>query len=160
MVTFVSLSFLCYLIYSSEKSDHDPPARSRSRSRSLRRRSFGVSSKQKKDHQSRRKDKGDSKDTGGNKRKNGNKNSKSSKNSESEYTFSSPRSFEEAWSGSFFSPSILLLITTLGFVVGRIPVLHNIPIGGHWRFCKDTWKKVTSNNWVSNVISDGYRIPL
>ena len=142
MVTFVSLSFLCYLIYSSEKSDRDPPVRSRSCSRSPRRRSFDVSSKQKKDHQSRRKDKGDSKDTGGNRRKNGNKNSKSSKNSESEYTFSSPRSFEEAWSGSFFSPSILLLITTLGFVVGRIPVLHNIPVGVPCAFAKILGRKL------------------
>ena len=73
--------------------------------------------------------------------------------------FSSPPSFEEAWMGSFFPPSLLLLITSLGFVVSRIPVLHNIPIGGRLNYCSDAWKKITSNSWVYNVVDQGYKIP-
>ena len=113
--------------------------RSRSRSRSPRRRDS---------HPQRRKNPRPRRDSKPTKEKNvGNKGDK--KENKSEYLSVpsiSPANFEEAWLGSFFSPSILLLITALGLVVNRIPVLNNIPIGGRLRHCIDAWKKVTANN--------------
>ena len=129
----------------------------RSRSRSPRRRAEHDRDGKQRNHQNKpRRPKRDDRNRN---KESGKEKGDHKKNNKSEYTFSSPGSFEEAWSGSFFSPSILLLITTLGFVVNRIPVLHNIPIGGRLRLCIDAWKRVTSNNWVCNVISDGYKIP-
>ena len=74
-------------------------------------------------------------------------------------SYSTPENFEQAWSSSFFSPSLLLLITALGFVVKRIPFLHKIPIGGRLTLCSDAWKKVCKSTWVNNVICEGYKIP-
>ena len=81
------------------------------------------------------------------------------KQNNSEYFSETPKSFEAAWFSNFFSPSLLLLFTTLGFVVTRIPVLNNLPIGGRLSSCLDAWKKVTNNSWVCNVIENGYKIP-
>ena len=76
-----------------------------------------------------------------------------------EYLFYTPESFEQAWSSSFFSPTLLLLITALGFVIKRIPWLNKLPIGGRLRHCSESWKVVSNSNWVNNVVSEGYRIP-
>ena len=61
--------------------------------------------------------------------------------------------------GSFFAPSIILLFTTQGFIVHRLPFLNKIPIGGRLKLCTDSWKKVSSSSWVLNVVSEGYKIP-
>ena len=74
-------------------------------------------------------------------------------------SFSSPENFEQAWSSSFFPSSLLLLITSLGFCVKRIPFLNKLPIGGRLSFCSDAWKSMCQSTWVNNVFSEGYRIP-
>ena len=44
-------------------------------------------------------------------------------------------------------------------MVSWIPTLDELPLGGRLRHCIQTWRKVTSNNWVLNVVSEGYRNP-
>merc|ERR1712237_164993 len=75
-------------------------------------------------------------------------------------SFSSPLSFSEAWSSSFFLQSAVLLLTSLGFVVSSIPSLDNLPLGGRLRLCFQYWKKVCPNDWVLDVVAKGYKIPL
>ena len=72
---------------------------------------------------------------------------------------SSPSSFAEAWESSFFTASALLLLTSLGFVVSWVPTLDKLPLGGRLRHCIQTLRKVCNNNWVLNVVSEGYKIP-
>ena len=74
-------------------------------------------------------------------------------------SFSSPSSLVEAWDSSFFTAPALLLLTSLGLVVSWIPSLDKLPLGGRLRHCIQTWKKVTNNKWVLNVVSEGYKIP-
>ena len=81
------------------------------------------------------------------------------KQKKSESTFSSPSSFEEAWSGNFFTASLLMLITSLGFIVSKIPWLQSLPIGGRLTHCLKPWQRITSNDWVCNIIKEGYKIP-
>ena len=73
--------------------------------------------------------------------------------------FFSPKSFNEAWS-SFFSICAINLITAVGLLVDKLPLLHNKPIGGRLRFCHEAWVTLTDNSWVCNVVRDGYKIPL
>ena len=80
------------------------------------------------------------------------------KKKQSKY-FVSPSSFEEAWDGNFFSPPMLLLLTALGILIDKIPLVSKLPIGGRLRHCLNNWKKVTNNNWVCNVVENGYKIP-
>ena len=76
-----------------------------------------------------------------------------------EYTYHTPQSFEQAWSSSFFSASLLLMLTTLGFIIKRIPILNEIPIGGRLSRCFYSWKLISKSKWVNRVISEGYKIP-
>ena len=65
----------------------------------------------------------------------------------------------EAWGSSFFTAPAILLLTSLGFVVSCIPALDKLPLGGRIRHCIRNWGKVCGNNWVLNVVSEGYKIP-
>ena len=87
--------------------------------------------------------------------------SKSSKKSRSDKPKSGniPTCFHTAWN-NYISPSILLLLTSLGLVVDIIPKLDSMPLGGRLRHCYDNWTKVCGSNWVLSVIRRGYRIPL
>ena len=53
----------------------------------------------------------------------------------------------------------MLLLTTLGFVIGSIPSLNELPLGGRLRRCIQNWKKVCCNSWVLDVVSSGYKMP-
>ena len=71
----------------------------------------------------------------------------------------SPSSFSEAWP-SFFSTAVIMLVTTVGLVIDKIPKLENLPLGGRISHCIDNWRKICNNKWVLNVVEFGYKIPL
>ena len=68
-------------------------------------------------------------------------------------TFSSPLS-------NIITPAVLMLFTTLGFVLDHIPTLSSIPLGGRIRHFVDNWKLINCSDWVLNVVEFGYSIPL
>ena len=51
------------------------------------------------------------------------------------------------------------MLTTFGFIIKRIPILNEIPIGGRLSRCFDSWKLISKSEWVNRVISEGYKIP-
>ena len=73
--------------------------------------------------------------------------------------FTSPSSFEEAWSGKFFLAKALLAVTALGLSVSKIPLLHVMALGGRLKNCLSDWQAIGTSNWVFGVISGGYKIP-
>ena len=153
---------------SRSRSRRRSRSRHRSRSRSPRRdRNAGGSGPSRGSNRSRKPRGG-----GGNKSSNNNSHDNSTKkddikkedtdkdsNRSKNPCFSSPSSFMEAWDSSFFTAPALLLLTSLGLVVSWIPTLDKLPLGGRLRHCIQTWRKFTSNKWVLNVVSKGYRIP-
>ena len=50
------------------------------------------------------------------------------------------------------------MLTSLGFVLDS--TLETIPLGGRIKHFIDNWRLVTSNDWVLNVVNNGYQIPL
>ena len=52
-----------------------------------------------------------------------------------------------------------MMVTTVGLLVDRIPVLDILPLGGRLKRCIDGWCLITSNSWLCNV-EYGYKIPL
>ena len=68
-------------------------------------------------------------------------------------------SFEAAWNANFFSATVLLLFTSLGFIVETIPLLNKLPLGGRLKHCKHIWSRVCQSVWVNDVVSVGYKIP-
>ena len=71
----------------------------------------------------------------------------------------SPDSFSQAWS-EFFSAQAIMLVTSIGLVVSKIPALSQLEIGGRLRHCVSAWKSVTESKWIRNVVRIGYKIPL
>ena len=45
-------------------------------------------------------------------------------------TFTSPKTFDEAWHNGFFPAVLLMFITSVGFIIKKIPILDKLPIGG------------------------------
>ena len=74
-------------------------------------------------------------------------------------TFTSPASFEEAWSGKFFLSKAIMIITSLGLSITKIPFLHAQALGGRLSQCLGAWDTVGVSGWVRKVVSGGYRIP-
>ena len=67
--------------------------------------------------------------------------------------FSSPLS-------NLITPAVLMLFTTLGFVLDHIPTLSSIPLGGRISQFVNNWRLINCSDWVLNVVEFGYSIPL
>ena len=85
------------------------------------------------------------------------KRAKGKQNFSSEYF--SPSCFAEAWS-KFFSAKAIMLVTSIGLLVSKIPSLNLLKIGGRLGSCVSAWKVITENRWIRNVVRFGYKIPL
>ena len=72
----------------------------------------------------------------------------------------SPKSFDEAWTGNFFLVKAIMAVTSLGFSIARIPILHTLSLGGRLKHCLLNWVNIGASDWVCKVVSEGYRIPL
>ena len=74
--------------------------------------------------------------------------------------FSSPPSSSAAWP-SFFSALAIMMVTSAGFIIDRIPTLHCMRLGGRLMHCAQSWKLVCGDtcNWVYNVVTTGYKMP-
>ena len=70
-----------------------------------------------------------------------------------------PTCFSTAWN-SYISPTVLLILTSIGLVVDNIPKLDAMPLGGRIQHCYENWAKICDNNWVLSVVRNGYKIPL
>ena len=53
-----------------------------------------------------------------------------------------------------------MAVTAMGLSVANIPVLHTLDLGGRLKHCLLAWHKIGVSDWVYNVLSVGYRIPL
>ena len=73
--------------------------------------------------------------------------------------YPSPVSFLDAWT-NFFTPAAIMLVTSLGLIIEKLPALHSLPFGGCLMQCVSAWKCITENQWVRNVARFGYKIPL
>ena len=70
----------------------------------------------------------------------------------------SPESFNDVWP-HFFTSAALMMVTAVGLVVDRIPLLYGLPLGGRLSHCVEGWRKICENSWVCNVVEFGYKIP-
>ena len=71
----------------------------------------------------------------------------------------SPSSFEDAWLSGFFDPESREAVESLGFSINDIPNILAIPLGGRLGYCVHNWDKIEASDWVSLVVSKGYKIP-
>ena len=61
---------------------------------------------------------------------------------------------------SFLTAKAIMMVTTLGLIMNKIPSLDNIPIGGRISQFLNNWRIVCKNEWVLRVVEYGYRIPV
>ena len=52
-----------------------------------------------------------------------------------------------------------MLVTSLGFLVSKIPLLHFQVLGGCLCHCLSAWNLIGVSTWVRNVVSEGWKIP-
>ena len=133
--------------------DRSPRSRSRSRSPRRYKRYSGSSNSKKSNSGSNsgyRKRKRKSNDSSG-----GSSAKRSKSDNKSKGTI---ETFTDFWSS--VSNTALTMVSSTGLCLNDIPALDVMPIGGRVRKCVSNWKKVCSNTWVLDVISNGYRIPL
>ena len=73
--------------------------------------------------------------------------------------FLSPQSFNEAWNGKFFLAAAVQMVTTVGLLIGQIPLLHTVQLGGRLAYSLAAWALIGAKDWVLDVVSYGYKIP-
>ena len=140
----------------SRKSNSDDRRRRRSRSRT---RSRSPHRRQENYKPHGKKSFNNSKGKGKSQKKSGKSGGgSSSKKPDKKGTFI-PESLSEAWE-NYFSPVAIMMVTAVGLITSAIPALHQLPLGGRISKCINNWRKIIDNDWVLNVVEEGYRIPL
>ena len=63
-----------------------------------------------------------------------------------------------AWVSTAFSLLALSMISNVGLNIGFAIYTASLPIAGRIKYCLDSWKNVTSSQWVLSVVKRGYKL--
>ena len=70
----------------------------------------------------------------------------------------SERTFLSLATGGYFVPEALAIVRSVGLDIESAKRIALLPIGGRISKCPETWHNITRDNWVLEIISQGYKV--